>query len=95
MLVPRLKELCNKKGVSFVQFEGEISKEEYQKRKDALTVIPPVKQPTPRIKEIALSGDDLRESYQSFTRQEKRAVWKSVVNRIDVDGDVLTVTFRA
>ena len=75
--------------------EGEISREEYQKRKDALTVIPPVKQPTPRIKEIALSGDDLRESYQSFTRQERRAVWKSVVDRIDVDGDVLTVTFRA
>lgn len=51
-------------------------------------------EPTPRIKEIALSGDDLRESYQSFTRQERRAVWKSVVDRIDVDRDALTVTFR-
>lgn len=75
--------------------DGEISKEEYQKRKDALTVIPEIKQPTPRIKEIALSGDDLRESYQSFTRQERRAVWKSVIDRIDVNRDALTVTFRA
>ena len=74
--------------------EGEISREEYQKRKDALTVIPKIKTPTPRIKEIALSGDDLRESYSTFTRQERRAVWKSVIDRIDVDGDVLTVTFR-
>lgn len=74
--------------------EGEISREEYQKRKDALTVPPVIKQPTPRIKEIALSGDDLRESYQSFTRQERRAVWKSVIDRVDVDGDALTVTFR-
>ena len=74
--------------------EGEISREEYQKRKDALTVPPVIKTPTPRIKEIALSGDDLRESYQTFTRQERRAVWKSVIDRIDVGRDVLTVTFR-
>jgi len=81
----RLKELY---------IEGEISREEYQKRKDALTTLPVIKQSTPRIKEIALSGDDLRESYQSFTRQERRAVWKSVIDKIDVDRDRLTVVFR-
>lgn len=82
----RLKELY---------IDGEISREDYQKRKNALTAPPVIKTPTPRIKEIALSGDDLRESYQSFTRQERRAVWKSVIDRIDVNGDALTVTFRA
>lgn len=75
--------------------DGEITKEEYQKRKEALSPPVEIRKPTPRIKEIALSGDDLRESYQSFTRQERRAIWKSVIDRIDVDGDALAVTFRA
>jgi len=74
--------------------EGEISREEYQKRKDALTVPPIIKTPTPRIKEIALSGEDLRESYSTFTRQERRAVWKSAIDKIEVDMDRLTIVFR-
>lgn len=74
--------------------DGAITKEEYQRRRNALSTPPETKRPTPKIKEIALSGIDIRESYQSLTRQEKRAIWKFIIERIDVDGDRLTVAFR-
>lgn len=74
--------------------DGHISKEEYQKRREALT-IPQQTTTSSKSKIIALSGLDFRESYQSFTRQQKRAFWKSVVDRIVTDGENFNVIFRS
>lgn len=72
--------------------EGHITKEEYTKRRDALTVLP--KTTSAKDKILALSGADFRESYQSFTRQQKRAFWKSVIDKVDADLKSVSVTFR-
>lgn len=74
--------------------DGHISKEEYQKRREALA-IPQQTTTSSKNKIIALSGLNFRESYQSFTRQQKRAFWKSVVDRIVTDGENFNVIFRS
>jgi rRNA maturation protein Nop10 len=73
--------------------EGIISKEEFNARRAKL-ITPPT--PTPDlsiVKTIALS-DNIRESYYSLSRQEKRMLWKSVVESIETDGKSATVIFR-
>ncbi len=74
--------------------EGHISKEEYQKRREAL-IVPQQTTTSSKNRIIALSGADFRESYHSFTRQQKRAFWKSVVDRIVTDGENFNVIFRS
>lgn len=72
--------------------DGLISKEEYQSRRDALS-IPTTTPPQSPLKKINLSGS-VREVYQDMTRQEKRVFWRSVIESIEIDGKSVTCTFK-
>ena len=72
--------------------DGLISKEEYQSRRDALS-IPTTTPPQSPLKKINLSGS-VREVYQGMTRQEKRVFWRSVIESIEIDMKSVTCTFR-
>lgn len=69
--------------------DGLITKEDYITRRDALTS-PPPPAPVP-VPQIVLSGD-FRKEYGNLTRIEKRAIWRSVVDRIEM-GDDVVITF--
>lgn len=73
--------------------DGLISKEEFLSRRDALT-FPPDPKPTDysQLREIVLDGD-FRTEYGNLTRTERRALWRSVVDRIEVGEDEVVVTF--
>lgn len=70
--------------------DGLITKEEYITRRDALTA-PPPPAPLP-VPQIVLSGD-FRKDYGNLTRTEKRAIWRSVVDRIEMGEDDVVITF--
>lgn len=72
--------------------DGIITKEEFTARREKL-ISPPA--PTPdlsAVKTIALS-DNIRESYYSLSRQERRMLWRNIVKSIEAEGDSVTVTF--
>lgn len=72
--------------------DGLISKEEYQSRRDALS-IPTTTPPQSPLKKINLSGS-VREVYQGMTRQEKRVFWRNAIESVEIDGKSVTCTFR-
>lgn len=72
--------------------DGIITREEFNTRREKL-ITPPT--PTPDLsiaKTIALS-DNIRESYYSLPRQERRMLWRNIVKSIEVKGDSVTVAF--
>lgn len=72
--------------------DGHISKEEYLSRREFLMA--PLSPPAPThsaLRDIVL--DNFREDYEALTRTERRALWRSVVDRIDVEGEDLVITF--
>ena len=72
--------------------DGMISREEYQRRRDALTVIAstPSEQ---RMNETMFQGN-IRENYSVLTRQEKRSFWRNILERVVVNGQIAEVIFR-
>lgn len=74
--------------------EGVITKEQFNEKRSQL--IDPPEAPKPDLalaRKIALS-DNVRESYQLLSRQEKRMLWRSIVESIVADGENVTVAFR-
>lgn len=74
--------------------EGVITKEQFNEKRAQL--IDPPEAPKPDLalaRKIALS-DNVRESYHLLSRQEKRMLWRSIVEGIVADGENVTVTFR-
>lgn len=74
--------------------EGVITKEQFNEKRSQL--IDPPEAPKPDLalaRKIALS-DNVRESYQLLSRQEKRMLWRSIVESIVADGENVIVTFR-
>jgi hypothetical protein len=72
--------------------DGIITREEFNARREKL-ITPP--DPTPDlsvVKTIALSGN-IRESYYSLSRQERRMLWRNIVKSIEAKGDSVTVAF--
>lgn len=74
--------------------EGLITKKQFEAKRAQL--IDPPEAPKPDLalaRKIALS-DNVRESYQLLSRQEKRMLWRSIVESILADGENVVVTFR-
>lgn len=67
--------------------DGFISKDQYKADYEKLTaqlVEPPEPKQSPFIE---LVGDNFREDYETFTRDEKKFFWRAVVDHIEIDPD--------
>ena len=76
--------------------EGAISKEQFTEKRNQLMSVP-AEPPTPdysAISKIALS-DNIRESYYNLSKPERRALWKAIIEKLEVSGSIVDITFRA
>lgn len=74
--------------------EGVITREQFDTRRSQLTTPPDPPGPDLALaRKIALS-DNIRESYQTLSREEKRSLWRSIIETITFDGETATVAFR-
>lgn len=76
--------------------EGVINKEQFTEKRAALLSVPA---PTPSpdyhaIQKITLSNANIRESYYALSKPERRAFWRAVIEKLEVRGDVVDVTWR-
>lgn len=65
--------------------DGDISKEEYTRRRDALNA--QIQEPVPAPKAIEIDGAHFRELYEDMDRQQKKTFWRSVIDRVEVSED--------
>lgn len=72
--------------------DGMISREEYRRRRDALTVVDSAPSES-RVDRTVFQGN-IRENYSTLTRQEKRSFWRNILERVVVNGQTAEVTFR-
>lgn len=77
--IDRLKELY---------IDGLIEKAEFARDRDALLAQLPADPPAPRVlsavRDVILA-EDFRERYASLSREDKRALWRSIIDHIDAD----------
>lgn len=68
--------------------EGDLEKEEYNRKKEGfeaqLAELPVYKKRNTRHVEKLLNSD-WREMYETLTKQERRAFWRSIIDHIDID----------
>ena len=98
MLVEQLKIYCKKKGVSFAEFERESGGgERTVHRKTCCPTLHSCSYPSPdysAIQKITLSNANIRESYYTLSKPERRAFWRAVIEKLEARGDVVDVTWR-